>query len=615
MTDGRALAGSMLAGYQVDRLIGRGGMGRVYRALDTRLERPVALKVLSERLAGDAVFRKRLLRESRLAASLDHPNVIPIYEAGEAEGQLFIAMRFVDGPDLQDVLRRPGPLEARRVAELGGQIAAALDAAHGRGLVHRDVKPSNVLIDEQGGREHCYLADFGLTQSPAAADPADGQLMGTVDYIAPEQIREAKVDGRADQYALACLLFESLTGALPYGHGSDVAVLFAHLEEPVPRASERRRDLPPALDDVLARAMAKEPDERFASCTELAEATSRALGVTAAPLRRRRRWAAPAIAVALVALAAVLALLVPSGGRQAGGAADAASLIRIDPHTNQVSRRVRVPGHLSPLTVTPGGVWAGDFRAGVLWRYDPVSRALQRVSSNGEPLDLAALGSQLYVATEGNAYSGAVVRYDAGTGERVDSIDLLACAIASGDGLVWAAGCPSVQRLTTGPGPLRIRRQVALPFRRPRVAEDSRVSFREMAIGLGSLWVLGDALDRRLWRLDGRSGAIEATIRLPFPPRSVVVAKGKVWVTDGLDDAVVPVDAATGRVLKPIHVGRGAAGLTFGAGSVWVADTLEGAVTRVDPRRRRVVATVRTGGLPVELDAGRGAIWVASDAH
>ena len=240
----RILPGEELAGYRVEELAGRGGMGEVYLARDTRLDRPVALKLLNPALADDEGFRERLLRESRLAAGLDHPNVIPIYEAGEADGRLFIAMRYVEGTDLKALLRREGMLEPARAIAIAAQVADALDAAHRRGLVHRDVKPSNVLIDEQDGREHCYLADFGLTQSVSDRGPTDGRLMGTLDYVAPEQIRGDEVDGRADVYALGCLVFESLTGTLPFSGASDTALVYAHLEEEPPRATDRRPELP-----------------------------------------------------------------------------------------------------------------------------------------------------------------------------------------------------------------------------------------------------------------------------------------------------------------------------------------------------------------------------------
>src|ERR671936_1051409 len=245
--------GTELAGYRIERVLGRGGMSVVYLAHDPRLKRNVALKLLAPELAEDDRFRVRFLRESQLAASLDHPNVVPVYEAGEVDGLLYIAMRYVSGTDLKALLRAQGALTPERAIAVAAQVASALDAAHERGLVHRDVKPSNVLLAGRAGREHCYLADFGLSTSAsdrsAATDPQ--QIVGTIDYVAPEQIRGAEVDGRADVYSLACLLYESLTGDVPFRHVSDVAVIYAPLEEPPPKASGRGAALGPELDAVL----------------------------------------------------------------------------------------------------------------------------------------------------------------------------------------------------------------------------------------------------------------------------------------------------------------------------------------------------------------------------
>jgi serine/threonine protein kinase len=299
MIDGEAHAGSELAGYRVHEVIGRGGMGVVYRATDVNLDRPVALKVLRDGGALDEGSREQLLLESRRAASLDHPNVVPVYEAGESSGRLFFAMRFVPGTDLKSLLRREGALEPVRAIAIAAQVADALDAAHRRGLVHRDVKPSNVLLDHADEREHAYLADFGLTQLAAEYSSGNGHFTGSVDYAAPEQIRGERIDGRADQYGLACLLFECLTGTLPYRSSSDVAAIFAHLQEPSPSASERRIELPAAIDDVLARGMATEPGERFGSCSELVANARDALGLEAAPAASRR------VVLALGALLAV----------------------------------------------------------------------------------------------------------------------------------------------------------------------------------------------------------------------------------------------------------------------------------------------------------------------
>ncbi len=323
MAVGRHIApGDVIAGYEVEELVGRGGTGEIYRALDPRLERRVALKLLAESYTEDAGFRERLLRESRIAASLDHPNVVPVYEAGETDDRLFIAMRFVEGSDLQALLRSEGPLEPSRAVAIVSQVADALDAAHARGLVHRDVKPSNVLLDRQDRREHVYLADFGLTQSVTDRGPTDGHLVGTVDYVAPEQVRGDDVDGRADVYGLGCMLFEALTGTVPFSGVSDVAVIYAHLEAAPPRASERRSTLPDTLDDVLARAMAKDPDERQATCLALVDEVRVAFGTRSDGPARLACSSPPllavAIAIAAAALGAVLVVRDDAVGRRAG---------------------------------------------------------------------------------------------------------------------------------------------------------------------------------------------------------------------------------------------------------------------------------------------------------
>ena len=268
--------GTELAGYRIESLLGWGGMSVVYLAEDLRLKRRVALKLLAAGLAGDEPFRDRFLRESELAASIDHPNIIPIYEAGTTDDLLYIAMRYVEGRDLGERLRR-GRLEPADAIGILAQVASALDAAHARGLVHRDVKPSNVLVDpgaRPDGSDHVYLADFGLTRrvSEEAGISDDGRLLGTIDYVAPEQIAADEIDGRADVYSLGCVLYECLVGQPPFRRDSDIAVVFAHLETESPAPSVGRPELPAALDAVIARALAKDPAERYLSCNELARA-------------------------------------------------------------------------------------------------------------------------------------------------------------------------------------------------------------------------------------------------------------------------------------------------------------------------------------------------------
>jgi len=605
-------SGVRIGGYRVERLIGRGGMGEVYRAYDERLQRNVALKILAPRLADDEPFRERLLRESRLAASLDHPNVIPVYDAGEADGRLYLAMRFVDGTDLRALLRREGALAPERALAIAAQVADALDAAHEQGLVHRDVKPSNILLDQQRGREHAYLADFGLTQSASDRSPSDGHLMGTVDYVAPEQIRGDDVDGRADVYALGCLLFESLTGTLPFAAASDAAVIFAHLEQDPPAATERIPALPPAVDEVLARAMAKEPDLRQASCRQLVDDARAALGLAPSPPSRRGLILTAAALVAVAVAATVTVALVSGGG--GGTTPPSGSVVRIDPSTNEVTESYRVSSHPGSVATSIDRVWVGDFRDGSLWRLDPVTGALERFTTTGEPRDLAALAGDVYVASDGETVlDGSVTRYDAVTGTREAGVKVLSCSIAAGDGVVWVAGCPFIDRLSTDDGRLRIVQAKRIPFQEPRSAETHRWAMRDMAVGEGALWIVGDPVDRRVFKVEPSTGRILGITRLPFAPHSIAAGEGGVWVTGSIDDVVGRIDPATGRITATIDVPRGAAGIAAGLGGVWVASALDHSVSRIDPRTGEVVATVDVDGSPHEVAVGAGGVWITAD--
>lgn len=268
-------AGSRIADYRLEEQVGHGGMAVVFRACDERLGRLVALKIMAPAVAADAAFRQRFIRESRAAAAVDDPHIIPVYEAGEASGVLFIAMRYVPGGDVRTLVDRQGPLRAGRAAAIISPVASALDAAHAAGLVHRDVKPGNMLVDARPGRpDHVYLSDFGLSKGAmsSARLTGTGQLLGTLDYISPEQIAGRQVDGRTDQYALACAAFELLTGAPPFRRDEATAVMYAQLSEPPPQLTSLRPDLPPAADQVFARALAKAPGQRYADCREFADA-------------------------------------------------------------------------------------------------------------------------------------------------------------------------------------------------------------------------------------------------------------------------------------------------------------------------------------------------------
>src|SRR2546421_5358860 len=274
--------GSVIGGYRVDELISRGGMGAVYRATHLALNRVYALKVLAPDLAGDEQFRERFRREMRIAGSLNHPNVVGIHYAGEQEGLLFLVMDFIAGTDLREVIAKCGALDPSRTSELVGQLSSALDAAHQRGLVHRDVKPANILLTVRDGQEHSYLTDFGLakkydTVSGVGGLTAIGTVVGTVDYMAPEQITGAHTDARTDIYALGCVFFQMLTGQVPYDRDNSVATLYAHVHEPPPPVTDALAEINPAFGGVIEKAMAKDPADRYASAGDLARDVEAAL--------------------------------------------------------------------------------------------------------------------------------------------------------------------------------------------------------------------------------------------------------------------------------------------------------------------------------------------------
>jgi Protein kinase domain/PASTA domain len=338
-------AGLEFAGYRVERTLGRGGMGVVYLARDLDLDRAVALKVIRSDLADDPTFRARFRSESRTAAAIDHPHVVTVFGAGELDGLLYVAMRYVPGPDLGRIVSRDGPLSPETAAELLGQVAGGLDAVHAAGLVHRDVKPGNVIVARDSAGTAAYLADFGLAKAIASTTglTATGELIGTVDYIAPEQIEGRRVDARTDVYALGCVLFHAVTGGVPFPQPESSAKMWAHLNESAPAPEGRAA----ALDPVIRRAMAKDPADRFPSAGDLGRAAvaavrheavtepERAVGagdaapaetarldteptpvrtreVPAAPPRRRRRRILAAGAVGLIAaLGAAAAIEVP----------------------------------------------------------------------------------------------------------------------------------------------------------------------------------------------------------------------------------------------------------------------------------------------------------------
>lgn len=348
-------AGATIAGFRLLARLGEGATGTVYRA-EAADGRVVALKVLAPALARDDRFRRRFLRESRIAAGLRHPCVVPVLDSGEADGTLYLSMELVDGADLRTVLRRDGRLEPERAIRILAKVADALDAAHAAGLVHRDVKPANVLLEGSPPDERVLVCDFGLARHASSLESLTSEraLVGTVDYVSPEQVEGGSVDGRSDVYSLGCVLYETLTGERPFDRDTELATIYAHLNEAAPRPSHARPELPAALDEVIATALAKSPDERYASAGELMQDARRALRSPARLRVPRRRW---------WALAAAAVLFASAAGFAAGDLA-----------TRGHARHVQTRVFISPrgFTNAPLGLMADDYKAifGIGWRED-----------------------------------------------------------------------------------------------------------------------------------------------------------------------------------------------------------------------------------------------------
>ena len=329
-------AGDQFAGYRIERSLGRGGMGVLYLALEPGLERRVALKLIAPEAAADEVFARRFAEESKIAASIEHPNVVPIYAAGEEGGIPYIAMRYVSGSDFGRRLARAGRLQPAVAAALITQVGNGLDAIHAAGLVHRDVKPANVLLGGTGGEDHAYITDFGVARNVATESglTQTGRFVGTLDYVAPEQISGGEVDARADVYALGCLLFKLLTGDVPYPRDTEAARLYAHLNDPPPAPSLHATEVPMALDDVVIRALSKAPEDRYLSAGDLGRAA------VAAPSGSRPDLSERTVATGAAATRAAETVAADTAETATAGR-PAAVTRKLDPE--------RAPGH--------GGIW------------------------------------------------------------------------------------------------------------------------------------------------------------------------------------------------------------------------------------------------------------------
>jgi len=637
--------GSILAGYRVEGVIARGGMGVVYRATQLALDRPVALKVIAPEVADDASFRERFQRESRLAASLDHPNVIPVHEAGESEGLLFITMRLVDGVDLGRLVASQGPLSGERAARVLSQVAAALDAAHARGLVHRDVKPANVLV---AGADHVYLTDFGLVKNVDSASGVTqtGQVVGTVNYSAPEQIAAGPVDARTDVYALGCLAFFVLTGRVPFERDTPVATMYAHTSDPPPSVGSA------GLDGVLARALAKSPSDRFASAGDFAQALTAALegrpaevpersvavgpaapgsaddptpptqGVTAptegltAPTARyaepvtpvtvgggaiaRPRWLVPLLAgLLVVTLVAVALFLVAGGGDSESHDPLAAKTLSVTPF--------QVGGEPRGIAVGEGGVWLADFDRDQVFEIDPDTgkRKGDPVRVGKSPTSIAVGEGYVWVVASGDnvlqridpddhEVSGAPIEFGIGGGD-----------IAVGEGSVWVADSGNDAILRIDPEKNRVAATIEVPA---GVGDD-------IAVGEGYVWVTGESFEPSLTRIDAKSGRVVGGGPVQIAG-SIAAGEGFGWGYDSSSSTVFKIDPKT-QEERGKQVFEGGSGIVeVGAGAVWALDASNGSLWRIDPRTAKALET-RTRidtGTDASLAIGDDAAWVTQPA-
>ena len=609
--------GSVLAGYRIENLLGRGGMSSVYLAEHLRLQRNVALKLLAPDLAHDERFRERFLRESKLAASLDHPNVVPIYDADEADGVLYIAMRWVEGTDLRELLRRDRPLDHRRAVAIVTQAAAGLDAAHRRGLVHRDVKPGNLLIGED---DHVYVSDFGLTKQASSQSglTATGQLVGTVDYVAPEQIQGQPVDARTDIYSLTCVLYEALVGAKPFEKDTEVATIWAHIQDPPPAPSAARPDLPKGLDAVIARGMAKRPDERYATCRELVEAARHELGVSSGeipmpPAVAARRFDRRVLAgaAALVGAVAVVAVLATRGGGSSISSLPPNSVGAIDPKTNKLVAAIPVGHNPDSIAAGGGSIWVANVDDGTVTRIDGRSRKVVETFGGfrGTPRAIAFGNGAVWLTTgedrlfridPANDHITAVpLHWHSG----FHSVLPEGLGVAVGYGAVWLSSTDLGEILRVDPSSGRVV-----------VIEDGR-GIGSLALGNGAVWV---SEQNGVSRIDPNTNVLTGTAQIgpvaSADPVSVGIAfgEGSVWAAKVSSGEVWQVSPASTTAIGRTLAGNNVAEVTAGEGAVWVARRYAGTVVRIDPRTRVVTKTIPVGPGAFRLTTGSGLVWVTT---
>ena len=557
--------GSTLAGYRLDALIARGGMGVVYRATHLALDRPVALKVIARQFADDEGFRDRFLRESRLAASLDHPAVVPVFDAREEDGELIVAMRLVAGGDLKKRIKAGGPLPPAEAIGLLGQVGAALDAAHAAGIVHRDVKPHNILLEG----DRAYLTDFGLAKALGDSGVLSGaSIVGTVEYMSPEQWRGESVGPAADVYSLGCVLYEALTGVVPYAR----------------REGDAEPQMPQGLDAVIERAVAKDPAERYATAGELIEAA------------RERQGATPA---------ATLVLSDPADRPTLGRAGGARPIWA--PQHRHVGWRDRIAGAPRQWLGALVAVARRRDCAGILCSWEAMAqRSRRRSQSAARPCASRSAREAVWVTS---APDGTLSR-----------IDPEAAAVA-GRPLHLEKGIAGVTiggRLGSGSPVRATARSCGSTPRSGRVIARIDVGGRPGAIvfGGGRVWVADDA-GAGVTAINAQGGQIFKRGMPPHvAPLRLAVGAGAVWVSSASTGAVRRIDLGAATAGAPIPAGRGPAGVTVGGGLVWVANSRVDRVTRVDPATHTLFGVpIAVGERPGGIDAGTESVWVANSAE
>lgn len=632
--------GTVFAGHRIDGVAGRGGMGVVYRATHLALDHVVALKVIAPDLAHDERFRERFKRESRVAVSIRHPNVVPIHHAGEEDGVLFVTMDFVAGSDLRALVASAGRLEPKRAAKLIAQVASALDAAHERGLVHRDIKPANVLIERRGEREHVFLTDFGLTKRAEGATEmtASGAFIGTLEYMAPEQIRGAELDGRTDVYALGGVAFAALTGRAPFAHVTeDVAKLYAHLNDMPPRASEIVEGLSPAIDPVLERAMAKKREDRYPTAGEFARAlTAVAEGsepeptreaapipVATAPFEPTRDAAPPTETIATEeAAAGPPATTAP---RRAASAEPATTPLRREATPDGGRRRalavlaaLAVVGAVAGVVALTGGGEDGGPASGGNEKGSVTGGGggaqeeftLEQIPAGDFPVgvSLDEATGRVIVASRTD---GRVLAFDAGDGGEVASGSIApgqADWAVPGLGSVWAVDMTRNRLVGLDPETLAPTGDGFLTGAYPRDA----------AITQSLIWVVNRE-DDSMSRIDPQSGSTEAVdigARGGDYPRAIAFddAANRLWVSFRESDTVEAFDATTGApVAGPIEVGDAPHGLLVGNEFVWVANVDDGTVQRIplaDPGAGAETFAAGVCAEPRDVAVGFDSVWI-----